>query len=379
MLGRLMLVGLLASAFAVPAQQVQARAQNVEIALWRLKPLGLDAATADRLEVLLRAETSRLEGFSLQSKERTEGILASPANAELRKCGGATSCLCEIGKALGVDKLITGVIGGLGDDYTFDLKLVEIRSCREERRINEALSGREDLLIGAIRRALYKLVAPELVVGSIGIDVPVEGARVLIDGRQVGVTPLAAPVGGLRPGSHKLQIEKEGLSTFEDSIPVRFQAVTRVKVDLVRSTLLGLSYEKEKKKEAAPKPELVKPLKREGSPAIRILAWSSLGLSVAAVAGAALAGWRSSVAEGEVEDAARNGQLTSGHQDTINRGETYATLSNVGWGVAGGAAVLSLVLFLVDFFSDGGEGAAPDAVAPTLTEQGGGLVLQWSF
>jgi len=369
---RLVLVGLLASAWAFPAQ-----AQTAKIALWRLKPLGLDATTADRLEVLLRAETSRLKGFSLQNKKRTEGILSRPRNAELNKCGGETACLCQIGKALKVDKLVTGVIGGLGDDYTFDLKLVDVRSCREERRINEALSGREDLLIGAIRRALYKLVAPELFVGSIGIDVPVEGAQVLIDDKPVGVTPLAAPVGGLKPGSHKLQITKEGLSTFEDSIPVRFQVVTRVKVDLVRSTLLGLSYEEEKKPEAAPKPEVFKPAPRKGSPVIRVLAWSSAGLAAAAVIGASLAGWRSNVAEREVEDAAKGGSLTSGHQDTINRGEMFATLSNVGWGIAGGAAVLSLVLFLVDSFSDSGAPAA--AVAPAVTREGGGIVLQWSF
>lgn len=378
MLGRIALVGLLVPAFALPAH-VHAQARNAKIALWRLKPLGLDAATADRLEILLRAETSRLEGFSLQTKKRTEDILRRPRNAELRECGGETACLCEIGKELGVDKLVTGVIGGLGDDYTFDLKLVDISSCREERRINEALSGREDLLIGAIRGALYKLVAPGLFVGSIGIDVPVEGARVLIDDRQVGVTPLAAPVSGLKPGSHKLQIEKEGLSTFEDSVPVRFQAVTRVKVDLVRSTLLGLSYEDEEKKESTPRPEIIRPLESEGSPVIRILAWSSMGLSAAAVVGACLAGWRSNVAENQVEDAAGNGELTSGHQDTINRGETFAMLSNVGWGVAGGAAALSLVLFLVDALSDGDGGAAPAAVTPTVTKQGGGVVLQWCF
>jgi hypothetical protein len=369
---RLLLIGLLASAWAVPAQ-----AQTTRVALWRLKPLGLDANTADRLEVLLRAETSRLKGITLQTKKRTEGILARPRNADLRKCGGETACLCKIGKALGVNKLVTGVIGGLGDDYTFDLKLVDIRSCREERRINEALSGREDLLIGAIRRALYKLVAPDLFVGSIGIDVPVEGAKVLIDGKPVGVTPLAAPVGGLKPGSHKLQITKEGLSSFEDSVPVRFQVVTRVKVDLVRSTLLGLSYEEEKKPEETPKPEIVAPAPRKGSPVLRILAWTSAGLAGAAVIGASLAGWRSNVAERDVEKAAQRGELTSGHQDTINRGETFATLSNIGWGVAGGAAVLSLVLFLVDSFAD--SGAPAPTVAPTVTKEGGGVVLQWSF
>jgi hypothetical protein len=199
----------------------------------------------------------------------------------------------------------------------------------------------------------------------------------MIDGQPVGVTPLAAPVGGLKPGSHKLQITKEGLSSFEDSVPVRFQVVTRVKVDLVRSTLLGLSYEEEKKPDEASRPEIVVSRKKKGSPAIRILAWSSAGLSAAAVIGASLAGWRSNVAEREVEDAARGSTLTSGHQDTINRGEMFATLSNIGWGIAGGAAVLSLVLFLVDSFSDSGAPAA--TVAPTVTREGGGVVLQWSF
>jgi hypothetical protein len=78
-----------------------------------------------------------------------------------------------------------------------------------------------------------------------------------------------------------------------------------------------------------------------------------------------------------VEKAAQRGELTSGHQDTINRGETFATLSNIGWGVAGGAAVLSLVLFLVDSFAD--SGAPAPTVAPTVTKEGGGVVLQWSF
>jgi PEGA domain-containing protein len=372
-LGIVMLL-LLSMGFPSPSEA----GEPVKIAIWRLKPLGLDATTAEKLEVLLRAESSRLKGFVLQGRDRTQAILAKPRNKELSKCGGETACLCGIGKILKVNKLVTGVIGGLGDDYTFDLKLVDIASCREERRINEALSGREDLLIGAIRRALYKLIVPKLFVGSMTVEVPVKGAEVLVDDKTVGRTPLPRPISGLRPGSHKLQISKEGFSSFEDTVPVRFQQTTTVKVDLVSSALLGISYEKEgQEKKPEPSPQPVMPPVREKSQVTKILAWSSLGLTVAAAIGASLAGWRSNVAENEFEEAVRLQQLNITHQSVIDRGEKWAMWSNIGWGVAGGAAALTVVLFLVDFIDD--EPSNGIQVVPSVSGQGAGLVLECPF
>jgi hypothetical protein len=373
-------VRLLFSVLLVLTIAPQAGAQRSQkIAIWRLKPLGLDNATADRLEVLLRAETSRLKGFALQEKAKTEAILSKPRNAKLRKCGGETSCLCDIGKALRAGRLVTGVIGALGDDYTFDLKLVNISRCREERRINEALSGREDLLIGAIRQALYKLVVPHEFVGSIAVEVPVAGAEILLDDKPVGKSPLASSISGLRPGNHKLQIRKQGFSDFEDTVQVRFQQTTRVKVDLVTSALTGVSYEKEtKKKPPPPKPPPKIVIRHKQDNTIKILAWSSLGLSAVGIAVGVLAGWRSNVAESELEDLARtDGLYPWTGQPIIDRGRRWATVSNIGWGVAGGAAALSLVLFLVDIF---GEEESPTArVLPVVGSEGMGLVVQWPF
>ncbi|MBW1872323.1 MAG: PEGA domain-containing protein [Deltaproteobacteria bacterium] len=376
MIKRLCIVMLLLLSVTFPS--LAGSGARVKIAIWRLKPLGLDATTAEKLEILLRAETSRLKGYVLQSREQTQSILARPQNKKLSKCGGETACLCGIGKILKVNKLVTGVIGGLGDDYTFDLKLVDITSCREERRINEALSGREDLLIGAIRRALYKLIVPRLFVGSMTVEVPVKDAEVLVDDKPVGRTPLPHPISGLRPGSHKLQISKEGFSSFEDTVPVRFQQTTTVKVDLVSSALLGISYEKEgeeKKPEPGPQP-LVQPI-REKSQITKILAWSSLGLTVAAAIGASLAGWRSNVAENEFQQAVIDQKLDVSYQSVIDRGEKWAMWSNIGWGVAGGAAALTVVLFLVDFVDE--EPNNGIQVVPSISEQGAGLVLECPF
>lgn len=335
------------------------------LAIWRLKPLGMDAPTAGRLEGLLRAEAGRVPGMALQAADETERRLRP--KPELAGCSGETACLCEIGRALAVDKLVTGVIGALGDDYTFDLKLVDVAACREERRINEALNGREDLLIGAVRQALYKLVAPKLVVGSLSVEVPVEAAQVEIDGRAVAQTPLASPITGLRPGLHQLKIVKPGFRAFEDEVPVRFQQTTRVKVDLVKSVLTGLSYEKEGEPVPAAPAVLVGPAPPPETSALRILAWSTAGLAVASAATAGVFGWRALVAQKELEQAASGERpyLNAKHQDVYERGETYALASNIGWGVAAGAAVASIVLFVVDL--TGGEPEPSDEEEPDVS------------
>ncbi len=349
------------------------------LAIWRLKPLGMDAATAGRLEGLLRAEAGRVPGMSLQPAAETERRLAP--RPELAACGGETACLCQIGKALGVDKLVTGVIGALGDDYTFDLKLVDTAACREERRINEALSGREDLLIGAIRQALYKLVAPDLVIGSLSVEVPVEGAEVMIDGRAVARTPLARPIGGLRPGLHQLRIVKQGYKAFGDEVPVRFQQTTRVKVDLVKSVLTGLSYEKENKPQAAPPAAVAQPATPERTSTLEIMAWTTGGLAVASAAVAGVLGWRAMVAEDELEQAASGTQpyLNSKYKAVYDRGEAYALGANIAWGVAGAAAIASVALWIVELTGDEaptGQAETSIGIAPGLSPQGGGLELR---
>ncbi len=364
------------------------------MAIWRLKPLGLDENTAERLEGLLRTEAGRLNGIKLQDKQETLSRLAAHTN--LQACGGKTSCLCQIGKILRVDRLVTGVIGALGDDYTFDLKLLDVASCRESRRINEALSGREDLLIAAIRKALYKLVAPELVVGSLLVNVPVKGATILVDDKEVGKTPLAKAISGLRPGLHRLKIQGEGFSEFTEDVPVRFQQTTMLKVDLVKSVLTGLSYEKEKegqntKEASSVSSKALESFKAEPTSTLRVLAWTTTGLAVVAAAAAGVLTWRSKVAEHEVEQAANSDPpyINSSYDAVLNRGRTYSMWSNISWGLAGAAAIGSVIMFIVDLSSDNAQ--AEDSqdprgkqdpsvvISPVFGTMGGQINLKLNF
>ncbi len=363
---------------------VRAQVQNQPVpglkrlAVWRLEPLGIEAETAERLELLLRAEAGRIKGYTLQPQQQTQAILS--AKPVLAKCPGKTKCLCKIARTLGAEKLITGVIGALGEDYTFDLKLIDAKTCREERRINEALSGRADLLIGAIRQALYKLAAPELVVGSLLVAVPMAGAAVELDGKQVGITPLKEAITGLKLGKHSLRIHKEGYSAFSHDVPVRFAQTTRVKVDLIKSVLVGLSYQEEGAAKPAPV-EAVRVVRRPAMGSIEKAAWITGGVALVTAAAAGVMAWRTQVLEDELEQAASATvpYLNASHQDTYQDGETYALLANVGWGLAGAAALSSVVLFSLELAGVGEESEEALKINPTIGPEGAGAVLRWNF
>jgi hypothetical protein len=356
----------------VTAADLSDRPATRSVALWRLKPLGIEAATAERLELLLRAELSRQPGLGLQPRADTERRLAG--KDELSACGGETACLCAIGRALGVELLVTGLLGELGDDYTFDLKLVAIGPCSEQGRINEALSGREDLLIPAIRQALVKLVAPDRHVGSLSVELPVEGAEIRVDGKLMGRSPLAQPIAGLRPGVHRLVIARQGYSDFQEDVPVRFEQVTRVKVDLGSSALTGLTYEREAPAEARAVVQAPPP---PGRSRLWEAGWSLTGVGLALAAGSGLVTWRAAVCRSEVEAAARGEPpyLSADHQTTYALGQNLTLAARVGWGLAG-ASLLSGVILLVVDAAGGGQGSGPPVeVAP----MGAGLVLTGRF
>ena len=53
---------------------------------------------------------------------------------------------------------------------------------------------------------------------TIEISVNVAGARVLVDGREVGPTPVSGV--SVSPGSHRIRVEKEGYEVYEKQVRV---------------------------------------------------------------------------------------------------------------------------------------------------------------
>jgi hypothetical protein len=153
-----------------------------------------------------------------------------------RECTGEEKCLGAIGKRLGVDVVVTGTVGALGDSYVLNITAVETATAKQLQRIqSDPLRGSPDELIEGVRVAAYKLLAPDQLHGSIQIQTDLVGAEVQLDGKTLGKTPLPQlGVIARQPlGKHRLRVQAAGYAPFDEDVEVRFQKVSQVVVRLL--------------------------------------------------------------------------------------------------------------------------------------------------
>ncbi len=215
----------------VPDEVGPEEALTQKIAVWRIDALGIDADLVARLEALFRMELDRLAARPLPTRSAIDRAIAS--DRALARCEGDDRCLAAIGKKLGVDVMVTGSVAALGESYILNIKAVDVNRGAQIRRIaTDPLRGSPDELIDSIRVAAYRLLAPDQLHGAIHVLSDSVGARVSLDGKPVGKTPLPAPITRLALGEHDLKVEMEGYHAHEEKVVVRFQKSTRVVVRL---------------------------------------------------------------------------------------------------------------------------------------------------
>ncbi|MCA9672223.1 MAG: PEGA domain-containing protein [Myxococcales bacterium] len=218
----------MAAALATIAAPRVVRAEGT-LAVFRIDPLGVSAEIVARLEALLRMELGRLADAALPSPGQIQRLVAR--HRKLSGCTGGVHCLARAGALLKVKRIISGNVGGLGDSYVLNIKLVDVGAKKEVRRIQETMSGHPDQLIEAVRVAAYRLVAPERLRGSLEVLANVAGATVALDGKELGATPLAIQH-NLLVGEHTLRVTKAGYSDVLQEIKVRLQKTARIVVKM---------------------------------------------------------------------------------------------------------------------------------------------------
>ena len=135
-----------------------------KIAVWRFDALGIEAELVTRLETLFRSELDRLAKQPMPVRRDIDRAVTG----DLRECTGEEKCLTAIGKKLGVDVVVTGTVGAVGENYVLSIKAVDVRTGTQLRRINsDPLRGSPDELIDSVRVAAYRLLAPEQIYGGI--------------------------------------------------------------------------------------------------------------------------------------------------------------------------------------------------------------------
>lgn len=231
------LVALTPIAQAQPSGNEAEQAITQKIAVWRFDALGIEPELVARLETLFRSELDRLAKQPLLTRREIE----RQVSAADRECTGEEKCLGVIGKKLGVDVILAGTVGAMGDAYVLDIKAIDTATQKQLTRIqSDPLRGSPDDLIEGVRVAAYRLLAPTQLHGSVQVQSDLVGASVSLDGKPFGKTPLAqlGVINKLSLGQHALRVEAPGYDAFEETVDIHFQKVSHVIVRLVPSTVV---------------------------------------------------------------------------------------------------------------------------------------------
>ncbi len=255
------------------------------VAIWDIRLVGIDPDTSRRVLYDLRRAFKRTSGFRLIPEQSMEKRLK-------RRRVAADAPLEKIVPALRVSWVVTGTLGGLGEEVSLDLKLLD-RGAREVRRVAVDIPIETRARRAVIDELLVRLLAPKRWVGTLVLDCSESGAQVQLDGKPVATTPLKEPLLGLKPGKHILRITKEGFGEFSRFVAIRYNEVARLNVDLKNAMVVGLLYERGQPEEPGPlepAPEPPPPPEAGTGSSSRfqqIAAWTFLGVGAAAGGGGA--------------------------------------------------------------------------------------------
>ncbi|MDI7267129.1 MAG: hypothetical protein QME96_03950, partial [Myxococcota bacterium] len=203
-------------------------------------------------------------------------------------------------------------------------------------------------------RELIEEMSPA--VGVLRLSVRDPDAVLLLDGREIGVSPFEETL-FVEPGRHEVEARWEGMEPERAEIAVPGGAGRAVLLALFRPDVIDTAHAPDADEDES------------GGGVNEWWLWGTISGAAALGLAAGLTGTFAFLAHEEWED---GGEIDDG---LLNRGQSLEISTNVLAACAGAAAAAALVLlFLVDF---GPEEPAAESAAPDIALLPGGLVLRW--
>ena len=205
------LLGIGGEAASRPLFQMQIAAEGTKAAVVDLAAHGVEAGLAENLTQLLSLELKKFKGLSVISRDEIQTMLRFEADKQVLQCKSDTSCLVEIGGALGVDYLVSGSVGRLGDAMIITLKLMDVHKAKVVNRASESFRGSEIELAPALRMAAAQLLGKPLTgAGSLQIEANVDEGQLSLDGGAPRAFPPEEGLDSLVAGKHGVTLQSEG-------------------------------------------------------------------------------------------------------------------------------------------------------------------------
>ena len=182
--------------------------------------IGMAGAVAATVQASM-AHTVSVEGLTVMSSDEAKTLLAHAG--DVANLGGDAdgASLAELGRAVGAPHVLAAVVSALGEDMLIQMRLIEVAQSRVLARREVKASAFAGSLTAAVEAATRLALQPlaAALQGTVSIRVSEEGANVLIDDEQVGVSPLNQTL-TLPGGHHLLTVTKEGFIKHQETFRI---------------------------------------------------------------------------------------------------------------------------------------------------------------
>ena len=196
MIARLALLSFLALTLSVPAQAMT-------VAMLPLDGRGLIPAVQDGLDADLRTTLDTLSVATLQPRNATLAHINDAASTGLNCDVRQVDCGLKLGVLAGVDLVLLASAEPKGDAFALTLVLLDVEEIAERNRVSAEVRRRHEDQGASLRAALTAVWAKKQ--AALDLSVVPDGARVVVDDRYVGDTPLQTPI-ALAPGAHVVEV-----------------------------------------------------------------------------------------------------------------------------------------------------------------------------
>lgn len=140
------------------APAADAPKKECEVVVLNFENKGLaenEAHVAELLTNTFAAEVAKSAGCKVITQSDIKSM--TDFDAQRAMCGSAESCMAEIGNALGVDIVIGGAVGRLGDAYVLQVMKRNVSKGVVEARVDDTITGGAGALQPAARNAAKKI------------------------------------------------------------------------------------------------------------------------------------------------------------------------------------------------------------------------------
>ena len=326
----------LAVALVAFASTARAADLKVKIAVMDLTAKGVPTDLAQSVSGIVAQELDSLGVFKIISGQDIANMLRFEKTRQAIGCDADSGCMSELGGALGVEYLVAGSLGKLSDTWVLNLTLANVTKGSVEGRVTENVVGKEDKLIGAVKKNARILVSKVLEgrEGWLILNTPEVGATVKVDGAAKGVTPLGQRL-QLAWGPHLLEVEKTGFVTYQEDIAIPAKQPLVKQVLLVPSPDFLSAYESSARK-------------------FRLGAWIATGAAVLGAGTAVAFNYLSGQQEAKIHDpggyfdklSAGDESVRSAAEAAANTGNNDVLIARVTGGVAVVGAALGTYFFI---------------------------------